>query len=347
MLFDPELLQQVAQDDWVQRVVQAYDGDGDRLQELLTAVRQTFEVISPETLEDGVTVFVDAACSDQFATAGTKLESLDTLVDFIGSHISICFTDGEFTFWQERVEPNQLSQSAPAYYYNGADQIVTQAASLEILSPTGFYSLFAVPTFSDLEDALTHYDSAHARHSRCKILESCWHSDHRVLLANKPEESMRDSLEQFLVSTLRNHKLVEVRPEQNVDASHPADLKVAWTLTNRIAFIEIKWLGDSVTQSGTSLTTYRDARAREGEQQIAEYLDFNRKYTPNHDVRGYLVVFDARRSGARFAEADLTAAEAHHYALSSIDYGQNPLHESRRDLAEPVRFFMNPRVAAA
>ena len=149
---------------------------------------------------------------------------------------------------------------------------------------------------------------------------------------------MRDSLTQFLKVCLRGD--VEVRPEQIVDETHPADIKVTWFMSNRLAFIEIKWLGAAKATAKT-LTRYSAARARVGAKQLAEYLDANATQAPTHQTRGFLVVLDGRRANVKTSTRRLTYDNGFKYERKEILY--SPRYEKvRNDFEIPIRMFMEP-----
>jgi hypothetical protein len=202
-------------------------------------------------------------------------------------------------------------------------------------------SYFAIQTYKNLESALEDYSSKVARHSACPHLERSWITDKRIFFKSKPEHLMRDSLTFFLKLRLRN---TEIRPEQNVDTSHPVDIKVTWNFTTHLALIEIKWLGKSTNAIGTPFTSqYGASRALDGAQQLSDYLDSNVAYSPVKTTRGYLVVFDARRKGCGINTTQVNLVNGLHYAGIEIQY--NPeFHKIRKDFAKPVRFFLEPVV---
>ncbi len=174
----------------------------------------------------------------------------------------------------------------------------------------------------------------------CKILSRIWADESRLFLLAKPEATMRDSLTQHLMGTLRGD--VEVRPEQVVDETRPVDIKVTWFCVNRLSLIEIKWLGDSKNKDGSVATRYRDARAKKGAKQLAEYLDANRAHAPAHVTRGILVVLDARRRGLKKNIVLITPEDGMAFADEEIDY--NPAyHNIRTDFDVPMRMFLEPK----
>jgi len=176
------------------------------------------------------------------------------------------------------------------------------------------------------------------RHSSCFIFQKCWYDKKRIFLKNAPEDLMRDSLHQFLHGHMRGD--VEVRPEQNIDGLNPVDIKVTWFNSNRLALIEIKWLGKSRTE--TSITAnHTEARARAGAQQLADYLQQNKPQSPLQTTRGYPVVIDARRGNTKLTTETLPASDGMKYAASEIEYSPK-FHEQRSDFEIPIRMFAEP-----
>lgn len=205
----------------------------------------------------------------------------------------------------------------------------------------GADTYFSIQTFKKLEDALEQYAIKRVLYSECPFLKSAWLTDDKIFFKPKPEAILRDSLTDFLKITFR----AEVRPEQIVDTSHPVDIKITWSTVNRVALIEIKWLGKSLSAIGADKfsSNYTDARAREGAQQLSEYLDANKIQIPDKKTKGYLVVFDARRKGTNTNTGSIDAEKGYHYRNTEIAY--NPKYdELRKDFAKPVRLFMEPKI---
>lgn len=154
---------------------------------------------------------------------------------------------------------------------------------------------------------------------------------------------MRNSLTQFLKISLRD---AEVRPEQNMDESHPIDVKVTFTFTKRLALIEIKWLGKSIRKVPRKITAqYADKRARVGADRLADYLDWNRQQAPNRITRGYLVVLDGRRQSLKINKKTITQQQGGYYRHREIHFDPK-YYEVREDFDAPIRMFMEPVVKA-
>lgn len=204
-------------------------------------------------------------------------------------------------------------------------------------------SLLTTPTYTDLVDALDSYRARDVLYCQCPIINRAWvggERGRRIMLVNKPEAHLRNSLHYFLRVHLRN---ADSRLEQNVDDTHPVDIKVVWAGPAATALIEVKWLGVSQNEAGTGAgTSYSAARAREGAQQLAEYLEDEAQHASNpENVRGYLFVFDARRRGVGDGSKQISVRDATYYESEDIDYDAK--HLERPDFATPIRAFMRAR----
>lgn len=235
-----------------------------------------------------------------------------------------------------------LSESAIVYkFQSNQEHFVIARRTYSVINPSPTHaSVFSRPTFSNLSSALEDYKQRVARTTSCLILKEAWRDDRRIFFHAKPEATMRKSLNQFLSHVLQD---AEVRPEQNVDETHPVDVKVTWMYSNQRAIVEIKWLGDSMSSDGKIATSYRDARALSGAQQLAEYLEQSASWGPSVSTRGYLVVFDGRRRGLTESTTQVSYEDGFYYKDREVSY--NPDYSKvRADFEAPARMFMHPVV---
>jgi len=332
------------------------------LRVVLTAVRELYQFRAPDSFRDGLVVFRALHDADNLVDPDGSIiiENARELDENARGAIIEVLIGGELRVWTGRMtEPADLAADAIVYVFTASadpeessngEAIALPEGLRTVPNPVGYASALAPPTFWNLEDALRFYSENLARRSTCKILRTVWarEADMRhLVLVNRPERTMRESLVQHLRSSLRDTRLVRVLEEQNVSETEPVDIEISWTLTNQIALIEVKWLGQCLNQQGDGLVgyIYSDRRAREGVDQLAKYLDEMRERTPGHEVRGYLVVFDARRAGIKSWEPGLvTRGDAWCYADREIEYG-NAI-PAREDFMPPTRLFLEPRVAA-
>ena len=119
-----------------------------------------------------------------------------------------------------------------------------------------------------------------------------------------------------------------------------------WFGSRLRALIEIKWLGDSLTKDsdGTQFTSYRDARAQKGADQLVDYMDRELSTDPSGALRGYLAVFDGRRRGIINAEKPIPSEDACYYREREIVLTRDWAAE-RNDVAPLVRYFLEPRAS--
>jgi hypothetical protein len=233
-----------------------------------------------------------------------------------------------------------LRKNSIVYLYdNQIEYIYGKKDRKKLEPPPGARSYFTVETFKELEDALEYYKIRQARVSSCQILTQVWHDENKIFFKPRPEEIMRNSLTQFLKIRLRGN--FEVRPEQNVDTTHPVDIKITWSMKNHIALIEIKWLGKSLNKDTGAVTNFTQSRALDGAKQLANYLDSNLRQAPSHSTIGYLVIYDGRRRNINKNTTCINRKDGFYYENKGINLASGN-HKKRRDFAKPVRFFLEP-----
>ena len=269
--------------------------------------------------------------------------SFQNLSQLSGSQLTIeirenldLYVSSEFIPNIETIKPNAI-----VYQWKNHEEVIFGKTEHRPLRRIPFSdSYFATQTYKQLEVALEDYKVRIARVSNCHYLEDAWFNNNKIYFKSGPEHFLRDSLRQFLYYQIRD---AEVRPEQNVDSSHPVDMKITWSFTNRLAIIEIKWLGRSLNHAGDSITqNYTQARAVRGAEQLKDYLDNNKSFAPDKITIGYLVVFDGRRRGSDTIIDGISQDNADHYKNREIEY--NPDYSiTRSDFAKPVRFFMDAK----
>lgn len=348
-MIDVERLSNVVSELYVSRLAEYYGvGATEALGRLVETVRAAYRYLPYEGL--GSSFVVVAATADQTPVIdglGTPVaSSLAELPKYLGEPLVIDVGPPSVRIWvEELTDLDELTLEGMVYCYEGQDTFRLPGESLVIDLGTGYASVFALPTFFELDELLSAYGEKVARRSRCKVLASCWDDEGRLVFVNRPEAIMRDSLTQYLRHTLREHETIEVRVEQIVDESHPVDIKVQWLLSNRSALIEVKWIGDSWNPEKTATLAYRDQRAREGALQLADYLEANLDHTSGTVTLGYLVIFDGRRRGLTVPLGEISADDASYYRDREVEF--DPKYEElRSDFRPPLRLFMAHRVLA-
>jgi hypothetical protein len=106
--------------------------------------------------------------------------------------------------------------------------------------------------------------------------------------------------------------------------------------------IEIKWLGDSADADDGHVTArHRDARAQEGANQLADYLDEQRQSAPSRVIQGYYVIIDARRRNLAERSTVIGTEDGLYYENKDIVFS-DITHFSRPDFDPPYRMFARP-----
>jgi len=340
---DRDAAERVARLQFASGVLKNYGREGTKaLRKLTRALRVIHDALAYELMRDGLTVFVPleegSLLIDGIRTDSAQLPSL------VKGGATIEVRDSnDYCLQPTASDPRDFADTAVVYHFDGADHFVIDGELQEVINQTSYPSVFGLPTFYELGDALTDYRDNRALYSQCPILSKCWHDENRWLLADSPEQYMRDSLHDFLSVTLRGHKNIDIRPEQPIDGEHTPDIKVMWTVTNRTAYIEVKWLGKSVSKK-KKLAKHTEVRARKGAGQLAVYLARDQEAAPRQQRAGYLAVFDARRWGVSLETTSLKDEHALYYETQDIDYNPD-FSELRHDFERPRRFFLSPRLA--
>ena len=318
------------------------------LRALIPLVRSTHDAVATERLTKGLTI-VRVLADYRLAPDG-KPSAVFTSPREITSWYSInagpllvqLANDGRLHVWSSEMDLTSITVPYVAYRYSGFQQesFVTPCGGHEVPTYANFPTYFGIPYFIDLRESLVRYGEISVKTAQCEIFHETWRQETRISFKNRPEATMRKSLQQYLRASLRDHGPIEVMPEQNVDETHPVDIKVTWTNSNRVALIEIKWLGLSHDEETGRTTSYSAARARSGAIQLADYLDSYHEHSPDQEARGYLAVFDGRRQGVSPSTTSVKREGGLHFAHQEIDYAEEVL--KREDFEDPVRFFCEP-----
>lgn len=319
------------------------------LKQLNRTIRELYKYIPVELLQELVVInCIEVDKRKNFSKQGTtpkELHNLSNLTqdEFESATVQIIRDDLVLIYEDEIVDLEEVRQVGIIYQYNnGREKILCKGETTPLLSLSGFPSIYALPTFKELDSAFEDYSNRRAKGSNCRYLKDSWFDRNRIFQESGPEHLHRKSLYDFLDITLR---AADVNEEQNIDDSKPIDIKVAWNFANHLALIEIKWLGKSLNKKGDDFTAEHYAgRAKDGYEQLIDYMDLNKTRTFHKKTIGYLVVFDARRRNTTPETRKISVEEGFYYKNDEIDYEPDP--STRHDIATPVHFFMEPNCTA-
>jgi len=347
---DVEEMKRIVDGLYVHAAEEAFSTAGmDALRFLLDKVARIHQLLSTEVVSHSLAIFIkveDSGSVDpiSFDAEFLEIEHLCQDYDKLTDGMIELLRNGSVKYRRGiQSDLKKLSQHSIVYLYRDRNDIfVINGSEYHAPKPIpGYPSVFAVPAFAELRKALEDYKRRVARACRCPILASCWHGSSpskRLFFSNKPEAILRRSLEYFLSIVLPG---ADVRPEQVVDESHPVDIRVNWIFTNRLALVELKWLGKSKNEQNKITTEYTQSRAQEGAKQLADYLDANRPRAPLTETRGYLVIIDARRRGLREAAEAISHDDGFWYQSQEIEF--DPDYAAvRNDFERPIRMFVEP-----
>jgi len=344
MTVDEQAMAAVFEDAFVPFVLQHHGAAaGSAVRSILGFLKSFYQHFAPDGHNESLMVFrVLEGRPAPITSGGFECTSVAEVVNKVVGPCAIqLLPSGAFMLWANCIaDPIELSLSAVVYsFHQGTEHFHANKESKVIVKLIpGRSSNFALPTFSSLRDALAAYRDNMVRTSSCEILNTAWYEPTRLFFKAGPEETIRRSLTRFLKITFTGG--AEVRPEQIVDESHPVDIKVTWFMTNRLALIEIKWLGKSRDVSKVK-AIYSESRARAGAKQLADYMDANKIQAPVHETRGYLVIVDARRAKLTVGRTEISRKDGLKYATSEIAY-KPKYHEARNDFDPPIRMFVDP-----
>ncbi|MBZ9953955.1 hypothetical protein [Mesorhizobium sp. BR1-1-15] len=361
--FNIENIQELVERAYIHHAHSAFGAEGaTAIRALLNCVKLIYQRCPPEKIQGTLAVVVGVQASPvspATAPLGTLVKVLDyatvgkaLVANPPGSHAVVeRVSDGTFRVLSlaADIDLKGLAQSALVYRFDGHAERFLAKDFEDFVPPISplLKSNFATPTLNSLEEAF-HYYGDYVLETNCRILKEVWEGGvdgPRLVLVNKPEARMRDSLAQALEFLLRD---VTVKPEQNTDETKPVDIRVSWFASGATALIEVKWLGKSTAKSQSSngvptYTEYGSPRAQAGANQLADYLDREVRHSGAIAPTGYLVVFDARRKGTEGPADLLTESDAMAFANDVLTF--NPDHSTRSDFEPPVRFFMKPRTS--
>lgn len=319
----------------------------DHFSVLVGALRGLYANLRFSAIEEIVVYKSDVFQLERMVTSSTtKIVNFQQIAanDYCTLSVQV-LSEREIVISESLVDINELLEDTFVYRYCKGEEFfhIKEKGRFRLQKMAGADSCFAISTFKTLDEALDAYDILVARNAKCQFIVDSLYDDMRLYFKSKPEHFLRDSLYGFLNARLRD---AEIRVEQNVDATHPVDIKVFWMYTNKQALIEVKWVGASVDPENPTrvITHYGNTRAQSGADQLVDYLNRNRASVPLFDAIGYLVVFDLRRSGCE-KEVSLTISREDSLAYERQDLVYDPDYAlTRNDFAKPRRFFILPLI---
>ncbi|VVB87753.1 Uncharacterised protein [uncultured archaeon] len=269
-----------------------------------------------------------------------------------GDIIIQIFNDGKLILW-EKEDPISLigRDDALTYFFNSnKEYFYANNVRIEITEcPVG--SRFATQ-YIELKDALSIYSVNRIFHSSCSHFSEVWYDANRIFLRgegsgkNIPEKFIQKSLHEFLeiIYSLRGVS-IEVLREFNVEGEKPkpVDIRIQWKEANRVALIEMKWLGTVKGSDGKIAYSHDDGRANAGMIQLKGYYDSALRDMPTTIIKPFLVVIDGRRKNLHETTTTISYADGMFYKdVDLIIDPDNKFYESIIGFEPPIRMFSAP-----
>lgn len=311
-MINREIIQRVAEENLEYKLSKLLDSneyDANAIPLMFKIITLIYKWVSPETLQYKLRIALAPKSLDRGIYKLTTLE--DALTSYKKDKILLTFD--EFTFSVLDVDCSGSNEYFQYLYNSSRNEQFVARHMLVNVPPSAdnvASSIFAIPTYKELDESFEVYYQYCARYSQCYILKQIWEDNTFSSFVNKPENFMQQSLYQYLHTTLRSHT---VSREKIVDDSHPVDIEVIWPTGTTVALVEIKWLGISGT------TKYTNSRANKGAKQLIEYLDASKRKEAKQCFKGYLVVYDGRRHQTK----------SDHYRNKDISYKNEYLMDER------------------
>lgn len=319
------------------------------VKKLFRYIREFYTKYPPEGIEDDfIVIYTDDKldslglnCKDSM---NGKNDDLFSMIEFPA--IVKRSSNGKTRVWNNKSIniKDDMKKCYLAYELNNEGEYIwTDGERISIPEPVVFTrSVFATPTFFDLDSALNRYYDSHAKQSVCRLISDSWSCKRRVHWTNGPESNLRDSLWNFLRSGLRGVK--SINREQNVSDKNPVDIKIEWSGNVAVALIEIKWLGISVNKDRNITANYTNSRATKGGEQLLDYLIESKNQNPYYYFKGYLIVYDGRRKNVNKTSSLDNLKDQDLWYYKNIDI-ENMTEEFEKNGCICKRFFMEPPVS--
>lgn len=273
-----------------------------------------------------------------------------------GTIVIQVFKDDKMYFSENQNIENLLSKQNDTLIYHYKDNKEYFYANGEKIDITIYNtgSRFATQ-FNDLVVALSNYTVKKIRHSSCRHFSQSWSSteSNRLFFKgggrgnNIPEKFMQESLYEFLDSNLSRGISMESSREFNIVGDYskpkPVDIKITWREANRIALIEVKFMGAVKKESDGKIYHLSDARANRGIIQLKGYHDSVKSDLPTTIIKSFLVVIDGRRNNLSATQKTINTTDGMYFKdIEIVIDDDKKFHESIQGFEKPIRMFVEP-----
>lgn len=259
------------------------------------------------------------------------------------------FSDRNILMWEDTEYSSifKCNDNITYLYENNKEKFFLKGKEVDV-TICAFGSRFS-DEFNNLEKQLNNYYIHKVKYSSCPILQQAWSSEKRIFFKGGgkdiPEKYIQESLHNFIKDlSIFKGEVGQFDPtrEHNLNVSKPVDIIVRWEKSNRIALIEIKWLGKSIHE-GEFKSKFNNSRANYGYKQLKEYFDLAKRDNPNKIIKCYLVVIDARRWQTSESTSVISYSNGMYYLNKDIKLDDDKkYHLLYKNMNQPIRMFVEP-----
>ena len=259
------------------------------------------------------------------------------------------FDDKNVVLWED-LDYSSIFGHADALIYSfekNKEYFIAAGETIEV-TDKNFGSRFSAEFF-ELELQLGNYGIHKIKNSSCPLFDRSWTTPKKIFFVGGgkdiPEKYMQESLKNFIQDlSIFKGEVGQFEPtrEHNVDGSKPVDIIVRWEKSNRVALVEIKWLGKSM-HAGAITSTHTNSRANEGYVQLKDYYEKAKKDYPNKIIKCFLVVIDGRRWQTSDSTVSLKPEDGFYYQHKDLEIDDDKkYYEHFKSMAKPIRMFAEP-----
>lgn len=261
------------------------------------------------------------------------------------------FENGKLILWEnEDIKVLSNRKDVLTYHFHGNKEEFFAYDKVIDVTSFPFGSMYA-PQFHDLVKALNTYSINKVYHSSCPHFSKSWADGNRLFFqgggsgSNEPEKFMQLSLHEFLSTYFLRGITIDAIREYNVGSEKPkpVDVKIHWKEANRVALIEIKFLGILKRAAG-GITKHDSPRANSGISQLKGYHDSAAADMPTSIIKSLLVVIDGRRNNLKEDMTTIPCSDGLHFKNIEITIDDDKkFHESVKGFETPIRMFASPK----
>jgi len=343
---------------YITRVMRAFsniDPASKALEVIAKSLKEIYRYFEPSFFNGDFFVcknLIDQPCYKE--SKGTLLYDKNILLNRTnGIMIIQVFNDSsKMILWENENPDNLFRQKETLTYIFKSDKEYFYANG-ETIDITLFNrgSRFATQ-FNELVEALEQYSQFKICKSSCNHFSDSWADKKRLFFkgggsgSNIPEKFMQLSLYEFLNTLFRGISMESSREYNtlgDLSKPKPVDIKIQWCEANRIALIELKFIGSVKKADNNEFYTHDNPRANFGITQLKGYHDSASTDSPAAIIKSYLIVIDGRRKNLTPEKTTISKVDGMFYENVDIVIDTDKkFHETMLGFEKPIRMFVEP-----